>query len=206
MRRATSKNFRFASLFAGVLLALAIAGCEGDDGAPGADGADGVDGVNGVDGVDGASGVACWDLNGNGVGDPEEDLNGDGVVDVLDCNAIAGGPSTPAALHTSYFTANDYQGTQSCLNCHGKLADEVLTTAHFTWKGVATNIVNAPPGTSLPQSPFGQRPTLTRFSLITPRPRETFHGSSGAQRTRDPAVRGPLPGRRWAAPGATNRS
>ena len=73
MRRATSKNFRFASLFAGVLLALAIAGCEGDDGAPGADGADGVDGVNGVDGADGASGVACWDLNGNGVEDPEED-------------------------------------------------------------------------------------------------------------------------------------
>ena len=164
MRRATSKNFRFASLFAGVLLALAIAGCEGDDGAPGADGADGVDGVNGVDGVDGASGVACWDLNGNGVGDPEEDLNGDGVVDVLDCNAIAGGPSTPAALHTSYFTANDYQGTQSCLNCHGMLGMDMLTKAHFKWEGVASNLV----GEGIQDQIHGKNDMINNFCVAVP--------------------------------------
>lgn len=55
-----------------LLAALGVAGCSGDDGDRGAVG---------------AAGTACWDLNENGVGDPEEDRNGDGVVDVLDCNA-----------------------------------------------------------------------------------------------------------------------
>ncbi len=27
----------------------------------------------------------CWDLNGNGVADPEEDINGDNEFDALDC-------------------------------------------------------------------------------------------------------------------------
>jgi hypothetical protein len=57
--------------------------CLGDDGT---DGVDGVDGVNGNNGSNGAAGLACWDLDGNGQGDPgTEDRNGDGAVDVLDC-------------------------------------------------------------------------------------------------------------------------
>ena len=66
-------------------LGLGLAGCEGDDGLAGSDG------TNGVDGADGAAGQACWDLNNNGVGDPDEDINGDGVIDVYDCNAYASG-------------------------------------------------------------------------------------------------------------------
>jgi len=85
MRKPNSREFRLLSLVAGVLLAFTIAGCEGDDGAPGSDGTDGTNAVDGNDGIN------CWDLNANGVADPEEDLNGDGVVDVLDCNAIACG-------------------------------------------------------------------------------------------------------------------
>lgn len=83
-----------------VLLASAflIAGCDGDDGAAGAMGA------TGDDGSDGATGFSCWDLNENGVGDPEEDLNGDGIIDVLDCReplpgtaiAVTGKVSTDA--------------------------------------------------------------------------------------------------------------
>ena len=137
MRRATSTRLHFASLFINVLLAFTIAGCEGDDGAPGADGADGVDGINGADGADG---IACWDLNGNGVGDPEEDVNGDGVVDVLDCNAIAGGAYEIQKLHAGYFTENEYTGTNDCLACHGLIGADMLMRAHFTWEGVATNI------------------------------------------------------------------
>lgn len=53
--------------------AFVIAGCEGDDGATGAAGASGSDGFS------------CWDLDQNGVADPGEDLNSDGVVDTLDC-------------------------------------------------------------------------------------------------------------------------
>ena len=52
-------------------------------------GGEGDDGDNGREGADGDAGLACWDLNENGVKDPEEDLNGDGEVDVLDCNALA---------------------------------------------------------------------------------------------------------------------
>ena len=137
MRSPSSTEFRFVSLFVSVLLAFTLAGCEADDGAPGADG---TDGVNGVDGNDGSDGVACWDLNANGQPDPEEDLNNDGVVDVLDCNAIASGAYEIQKLHAGYFTEHDYEGTQSCLDCHGLDAIDMLTKAHFTWDGVATNV------------------------------------------------------------------
>jgi octaheme c-type cytochrome (tetrathionate reductase family) len=125
-------EFRFFHLVPGVLLALSIAGCEGDDGVPGADG---------IAGIDGGDGVACWDLNANGVGDPEEDFNNDGIVDAVDCNAIASGAYGPEQLHSGYFTENDYQGTKSCLNCHGLDGMDMLTKAHFTWEGLASNVV-----------------------------------------------------------------
>lgn len=136
-------------------LGLGLAGCEGDDGS------DGAPGVAGTDGADGADGISCWDLNQNGVGDlPDEDLNGDGVVDTLDCNPVAGGAYTPAQLHRGYFTENAYKGTESCLNCHGKIADEFMETAHYKWEGVATNIVSAPAGTI-----FGKNDIINNFCV-----------------------------------------
>ena len=150
--------FTHAFLLLVLSLGLGLAGCEGDDGA------DGRDGVAGADGADGADGQSCWDLNDNGVGDmPDEDINGDGAVDVFDCNAYASGAYAIDQLHAGYFTENAYEGTKSCLNCHGKLADEVLTTAHFTWEGVATNIVNAPPGTL-----HGKVDILNNFCIAIP--------------------------------------
>jgi octaheme c-type cytochrome (tetrathionate reductase family) len=118
-------------------LGLGLAGCEGSDGAPGADGADGADGAPGADGADGQN---CWDLDGDGIPDPEEDINGDGNVDVYDCNAYASGAYANDKLHAGYFTEHTYEGTDSCLNCHGKLADEFIGTAHFKWEGVASNL------------------------------------------------------------------
>lgn len=44
----------------------------------------------GQPGADGAPGINCWDLNGNGADDPEEDVNGDGVWDALDCQGTPG--------------------------------------------------------------------------------------------------------------------
>ncbi|MDH5619875.1 MAG: tetrathionate reductase family octaheme c-type cytochrome, partial [Gammaproteobacteria bacterium] len=73
-------------------------------------------------------------------GDADEDINGDGTVDVFDCNAYASGAYAIDQLHAGYFTEHPYEGTRSCLNCHGKLADEVLQTAHFKWEGIATNL------------------------------------------------------------------
>jgi len=142
------------------LLTIAIAGCEGDDGANGLDGSDGSDGAAGAPGSDGQ---ACWDLNNNGVGDPEEDINGDGVVDVYDCNAYASGAYEIDQLHAGYFTENAYEGTKSCLVCHGKLADEFLTTAHFKWEGDAANIVNVAPGTI-----HGKNDIINNFCVAVP--------------------------------------
>ena len=79
-------RFRLAAILSICVLALGFAGCEGDDGD------DGAAGPAGADGIDGSNGISCWDLNEIGVADPEEDLNGDGVVDVLDCNALANIP------------------------------------------------------------------------------------------------------------------
>jgi len=130
----TDRSFR-TYLLPAVALALGLAGCEGNDGLPGADGADGADGATGADGI------SCWDLNQNGVADlATEDLNDDGVVDVLDCNAFASGAYETAQLHKGWFSEHPYEGTASCLDCHGKLADEFVTTAHFRWDGVASNI------------------------------------------------------------------
>ena len=65
----------WVTLLAGLVL-VGLAGCDGDDG------------DDGNDGSDGDPGLACWDLNENGIKDfPEEDTNGDGVIDVIDCRA-----------------------------------------------------------------------------------------------------------------------
>jgi octaheme c-type cytochrome (tetrathionate reductase family) len=124
----------FKALPAGALvvgLLLAIGGCSGDDGN---------DGTDGTAGTPGSDGVSCWDLNANGIADPGEDTNGDGVVDVLDCQLPPPNIGDAAALHQAYFTDRTYEGTESCLDCHGKIADEILTTGHFKWEGVAANL------------------------------------------------------------------
>ncbi|MBD3649508.1 MAG: hypothetical protein HUJ31_19105, partial [Pseudomonadales bacterium] len=69
-----------------------------------------------------------------------EDLNGDGVVDSLDCNAAASGVSEEAQFHRTYFTENTYEGTASCINCHGPIADDILSTGHWNWEGLATGL------------------------------------------------------------------
>ena len=112
-------------------IGLALAGCEGDDGVSGSDGANG---------SAGADGVNCWDLNGNGLRDLDEDLNGDGVIDVVDCNGIASDVYGAEKLHSGYFTEHDYEDTSSCLNCHGLLGADLLTKAHFSWQGLASNL------------------------------------------------------------------
>jgi len=146
--------FRHAFLLLILSLGLGMAGCEGDDGA---------DGQDCADGVAGADGQACWDLNNNGIGDPDEDVNGDGVVDVYDCNAYASGAYEIDQLHAGYFTEHPYEGTQSCLNCHGLMAEEVLETAHFEWAGVAQNLVGDPAGQI-----HGKKDMLNNFCIGVP--------------------------------------
>ena len=105
--------FRWSWTFlVAVTLTMGLAGCDGDDGATGPAGAAGTDGS---DGSDGDPGLACWDLNENGLKDlPDEDINGDGVVDVNDC---AGTAATVTPL-------------ESCGVCHSDGAFASAPAAH----------------------------------------------------------------------------
>ncbi|MEJ2523805.1 MAG: hypothetical protein P8080_13205 [Gammaproteobacteria bacterium] len=74
-------------------------------------GCDGDDGRDGLPGGAGDPGLACWDLNENGVKDfPDEDTNGDGVIDVLDCRGSGAGDVESAI---------GLAKAESCSTCHG---------------------------------------------------------------------------------------
>lgn len=47
--------------------------------------------LNGLKGADGAPGINCWDTNGNGLNDPAEDSNSDGLFNTLDCAGSGSG-------------------------------------------------------------------------------------------------------------------
>jgi len=74
--------------------------CAGAAGAVGATGPAGAAGATGPAGVAGTNGINCWDLNGNGVNDPTEDINSDGSWNALDCAGAAGavGATGPAGV------------------------------------------------------------------------------------------------------------
>ena len=79
--------------------------CRGTDGDHGQDGRDGTDGQDGLDGL------SCWDQDGDGHADPEEDVNGDGLFSALDCQGQPG-----PAVHTS---AVCFSGKATCADTCG---------------------------------------------------------------------------------------
>ena len=85
-------------------------GVTGDMGPTGPTGAKGTTGDTGPTGATGADGTACWDLNGNGVGDSGEDINGDGNYDALDCQGsdhdwyVEGTTSQPTSINDNIYT------------------------------------------------------------------------------------------------------
>ena len=142
-----------ACLAAGVLV-LSAAGCS--------DGKDGLDGATGAAGPPGDPGLSCWDLNQNGIKDfPDEDINGDGLIDVEDCRTPSGAYD-PAGLHAGYFREKTYTGTADCLDCHGKMADEFLETAHWKWEGLASNIEGFEAAT------HGKKDIINNFCIAVP--------------------------------------
>ncbi len=77
----------------------------------------GPEGPQGDEGAQGAPGTACWDLNANGEMDPDsEDLNGDGVVDIYDCQA-AGSDGTDGEDGEDWAPA-ELAGAEACADCH----------------------------------------------------------------------------------------
>lgn len=151
-------------VFSTVLMAafLCLGGCAGDDGKDGAAGTPGTPGVPGTPGTAGTNGINCWDLNQNGVADlATEDTDKNGTVDVNDCRAPSGAYD-PAGLHKGYFTENAYTGTTQCLNCHGKIGDDVMTTAHWKWEGVSSNIAGYEAGI------HGKKDLINNFCQAVP--------------------------------------
>lgn len=59
-----------------------------------------------------------------------------------DLGGSSGGSSLDSKLevHQEYFAINSFDGTSTCLDCHQNKGDEVLTTGHWNWEGVAANV------------------------------------------------------------------
>ncbi len=80
-----------------------LPGTDGATGANGQPGATGSQGAPGAAGSAGAAGISCWDTNGDGTGNADEDVNEDGNFNALDCVGATGpegerGPRGPAGI------------------------------------------------------------------------------------------------------------
>ena len=141
--------FRWSWTFlVAVTLTLGLAGCEGDDGAAGATGA------AGPAGSDGSDGQACWDLDGNGMGDvATEDINGDGVVDVADCSSSA----DPIAA------AVEQAKVESCGTCHDGIGEghQAIYDGYVDESALALTLTSA---TSVPDG-LGGFDVTVEFSI-----------------------------------------
>ncbi|MCK5647714.1 MAG: hypothetical protein KAI22_02435, partial [Gammaproteobacteria bacterium] len=42
--------------------------------------------------------------------------------------------------HEDHFTKHLYEGTATCNTCHMQEAEDVLTTGHWKWQGIAANV------------------------------------------------------------------
>ncbi|MBO0342224.1 MAG: hypothetical protein ACTHOM_04415 [Allomuricauda sp.] len=112
------KTLKFLSM-AIMCMAMVLVSCTGDRGETGPQGKQGIagaDGANGGDGADGTDGISCWDLNGNGVGDADEDINDDGNFDALDCQGADGtngvnGSDGNANVQAFNILLTDFSGT-----------------------------------------------------------------------------------------------
>ncbi|MBU0640199.1 MAG: tail fiber domain-containing protein [Planctomycetes bacterium] len=102
--------------------------CAGSSGPQGMNGPAGLQGPPGLQGLPGARGLACWDSNANGIGDPAEDINGDGAFDALDCT---GPPGLQGSAGASPFqlVGNDACYMQGNVGIGTTAPSELLTVA-----------------------------------------------------------------------------
>ncbi|MCG8673676.1 MAG: hypothetical protein MI867_30085 [Pseudomonadales bacterium] len=113
-----------------LVLSLVLAGCPLD----GDDGSSGTAGPTGAQGPTGEAGINCWDINENGLDDPDEDTNKDGEWGVGDCRMSNAGEQHPDAQynfqHFCEAFANLGQYPQGC-----------PSNAHVTPTGTLTAMI-----------------------------------------------------------------
>lgn len=85
------------------------------------------------------SGLACWDLNGNGIEDPEEDINEDGIWDALDCQGQEGpqGPVGPQGIAGPQGVSGP-QGPQGVAGPQGPAGADGLTIGAHNGASIST--------------------------------------------------------------------
>lgn len=76
---------------------ISLCSASGGTGPTGPAGATGAAGASGANGATGPTGIHCWDLNGNNVNDPAEDINSDGFWNTLDCQGAVGATGAAGA-------------------------------------------------------------------------------------------------------------
>ena len=77
-------------------------GPKGDTGDVGPAGPEGEQGPAGANGADGINGLSCWDLNGDDIGEADEDVNKDGVLDAKDCVNVTSGSVIQTRIYSDY--------------------------------------------------------------------------------------------------------
>jgi hypothetical protein len=106
------------------------ADCKGPQGETGSQGVQGLQGTPGEPGAPGAQGdagpdgLACWDLNGDGVQDTTEDINSDGVWNALDCQGPQGEQGPPGSADAWSLTGSS--GTTADTNYLGTSDNQAL--------------------------------------------------------------------------------
>jgi hypothetical protein len=126
-----------------VPMALLAAACTGPAGEPG---------LAGAPGEPGSPGAACWDLDRNGACDlATEDLNQDGVCDVLDCRGEVGGSGGAGGVGgaggSGAVPETPYVGTAVCELCHLDKVTEANLSGHFS-------ALSPPEGGQRPTRPY----------------------------------------------------
>jgi hypothetical protein len=113
-----------------------------------------------------ADGISCWDLNGNGINDPNEDVNADGTFDALDCRGQDGvgvastvnngnGTFTINYSDGSSFTTGNLTGPQGLQGATGPIGPTGLTGPVGPQGPTGLTGPQGPIGLTGPQGPTG---------------------------------------------------
>ncbi|MHC4696037.1 MAG: hypothetical protein ACYTFA_04760 [Planctomycetota bacterium] len=101
-------------------------------------------------GPPGADGRACWDLNGNGVCEREEDVVLDGVCDALDCRGADGPAGAPGPQGDNGLACWDLNGNGACDREEDVVLDGVCNTLDCKGADGAAGAAGRPGADGLP--------------------------------------------------------